>query len=147
MLMIKGDLTSFDLKDGTTVKLPDDFGMVHDPTGTVLDPCVVYICKCKYQWKKRVTIHKSIEQDVLDYFGPDVDLVNATVAIPEGPWQFLGVVETIHYERYGKHDGPWYHPYSDRWPDVELYKSECMEAYMLQLPEGCVVTERGFVKP
>lgn len=147
MLMVRGDLTSFDLKDGQKIELPDDFGMVHDPVGITLDRCTVYLCKCKYLWNKSVTIHKSIEQDAYDYFGDGVDLVNATVAIPEGPWHFLGVVETIHYERYGKHPGPWYHPFSDRWDGVELYKSECMVAYMLQLPDGCIITEHGYVKP
>jgi hypothetical protein len=153
MLMVRGDIVAFDLEGGDPdhpMTLPDDFGMVHDPTGTVLDPCVVYICRCKFDWKKSPSIHKSIEQIAFDYFGDDVDLVNASVAIPEGPWQFVGVVKTIHYERYGSdesHDGPFFHPFSDSLPDVELYKSRCANAYMLQLPEGCVLNERGYVKP
>lgn len=156
MLLIKGDTVRFDLATGKTKAAPKNFGMIHDPTGIAVDPCVVYVCMCKYDMKRSVRIHKSIVDFTLDYFGEDADLINAMVEIPDGPWQFMGVVKTIHYERYGHLPdvegipGSWWHPFADSIDfneEVQLFKSKCGGAYMLQLPEGCIITEHGFVKP
>jgi hypothetical protein len=154
--MIKGDTVRFDLDTGKKVVAPKNFGMIHDPTGIALDPCVVYVCSCKYDMKSSVRVHRSIDNYVADYFGDEADLINATVEIPDGPWQFMGVVKTIHYERYGHLPdiegipGRWYHPFedsSDFDEEVQLFKSSCCGAFMLQMPEGCIVTAHGYVKP
>lgn len=156
MIKIRGDLTAFDLVGGKRkvfsktygsfhdVVLPPDFGHVHDQDGELLDRCDVYLCRYRIDRRSRISIPDELLRQAHDYYGEDARLVRARVEIPDGPWQRVGVVETIWYTRYGKEEGPWFHPFEDK---AELLKSRCCQAYLLRLPDGCIVNDRGYVWP
>lgn len=147
MLMIRGDIVSFELDSGRTVRLKKNFGMVYDPTGRIINRCDVYLCQYTIDIDSTPKMTTNMRKVSHEYFGSDARLVRAFVELPKGPWNRLGVVETIHYARYGKHEGPWYHPFEDTDPQVELHKSSCCNAYRLQIPDGCIINAHGFVWP
>lgn len=147
MLMIRGDMTRFELEGGRSIRLKKNFGMVHDPTGRIANRCDVYLCEYTIDMDHSLKLSPTMRKVVNGYFGSDARVVRALVEIPSGPWQRLGVVETIYYARYGKHEGPWYHPFEDTEPQVELYKSRSCDAYKLQIPNGCIINDHGFVWP
>lgn len=166
---VQGNVAAIDLDEGSKVRIPKNFGVVRDPIGKHLNRCDVYLCAYKISSKPLGTIPQGIAKVVAAYWSADTELVRVTVEIPKGPWHRLGVVETIHYVRYDAdhkedvpedkkrsgpfwHDfdgseGPWIYTFSDRDPTVVLYESRCMHAFKLDLPDGCIINDRGFVWP
>jgi len=144
MLMVRGDLVKFDLDDGRVVEVPEDFGLVHDPAGEVIDRCDMLVVSYRLTSRRRVPVQTGIAELAKDYFGDSKAVLSGSVAIPKGPWQPLGVVATVYYARYGHKQGLYYHPFEDR---VELFKQARGKALLLRMPDKCVVNERGFVWP
>lgn len=144
-LLARGDVVSFDMDDDITIDLPKNFVMLHDPTGRIIDKCTLMCCPCAIDTRGPHTVPDGIHDYVLDYFGSDADLYKGRVEIPKGPWQPLGVVHEIRYDRQGEYEDAFYHPF--RGSGVELFKQKRGRAYMLVLPDGCKVDARGFVWP
>ena len=147
--MARGDVLSFVMADGSTVELPTDYAMLHDPSGAVIDKCTLVCCACELDAHVDGAVPVQIREYVDAYYGDRAELVKGVVEIPPGPWHLLGVVREILYDRHGQplenDDDSWFHPY--RGSVVDLYVNERGNGYLLVLPAGCVVNERGFVDP
>lgn len=161
-VLVRGDLSALDLDDGTTLTVPKKFGLIHDPTGLVLNRCDIYITRYTISTKPVGAIPQRIAKFVDAYLGKETPRVRVAVEIPKGPWHRLGVIRTVHYVRRNtedaKKDGLFYHDFdgsegplsytfSDRDPTTEILESRSMRAFKLELPDGCIVNERGFVWP
>ena len=122
------------------IKLPASFVLVHDTEGTLLSRCDFYVVR----WKgARADNPEDLPKAVRKYFGNEARIQAGSVDIPEGPWKKVCKVAFIRYRRPGFEKG-FSHGYD---PAVTLYVTKKPLAWKLALPEGCVVTERGFIKP
>lgn len=159
-VLIRGDQVSFvsteqvklvgkhklnDLKMPSDIVLPADFVIAQDPTGNLLNRCDVYVLR----WRTARTLranaeHTELRKHARDYFGRNTPLQFGNVDIPETPWQRVAKVQFIRYRRAGELKGMYEHEYT---PAVWLYDSQRPLAWKLPLPEGCVITAHGFVKP
>lgn len=161
-VIVRGDLTALDLDGGLKIKIPKRFGLIHDPLGIVLNRCDIYLSTYKISRKPVGTIPKGMAKIVEAYFGASTPRVRVHVEIPLGPWHRLGVVRTVHYVRrndedeerdgvffhdYDGSEGPWSYTFSDRDPTTEIFESCCVRAFKLEMPDGCIVNDRGFVWP
>jgi hypothetical protein len=142
MIVIKGSHVRFELADGSIVHPPASFGMIHDPDGETLSKCDVYVGPYK-KGRKEVPLTRHARS----YFGRSYVTRSANVDVPGGPWNPVGDVVQIFYRRpattqTAKHRGNYFHKMKK---PVGL--SKCRSFYRLELPDGCIVNERGFVFP
>jgi len=157
-IFIRGDIVSIELTTGTTVELPEDWGLIHDPSGECTDMCEVFIAPYSHGRRLRNSEVSKVGKDARAYYGDTAELHDATVEIPVGPWDRVGDIRCINYDRYGELKGPYYHDTdvpkkrSDR---AILFKQrgyrqllgQRVKAYRISLPDGCKITEHGFVWP
>ncbi len=111
--------------------------MIHDPDGEALDKCVVYVGP--YRKKQEDVTHTSLSRR---YFGASYTLRRAAVDVPTGPWNSVGEVVAITYQRAGADTRMFRHKFN---PSVLLSRSKSF--YRIELPDGCVVNHRGYVFP
>lgn len=142
--LIRGDLVKLELEDGDIVDVPDDYGLVHDVDGKLLDRCELVICPYNLGGKLDVHLPKNIRNAAISYFGDEKKLVKGSVEIPTGPWQHVGNVVFIYYARHGKRKGLYQHPFET---PVPLFKERNSDSYKLKFPDYCVIDSRGFVWP
>ena len=146
------------------ITAPEDFVVVHDTTGALLSRCDFHIVRWSPKKASRhPTFSHQTRDDVMRYFGDGVRVALGSIDIPEGPWRPIGKIAVIRYRRIGKakivlegqpgqdeHDPEeivvrnFEHKYD---PSVSLLYSHRPLAWRLPLPEGCIVDERGFVRP
>ncbi len=168
IVYVHGHISALDLDEGVTVRVPKHFGVIRDPIGNHLNRCDVYVCAYEISGKPIGTIPKRMADFIGSYWSPETKLVRITVDMPRGPWHRVGVVRTIHYVRFNKDDpdqdedskragpfwhdfdgseGPWHYTFTDRDPTVVLYESGTQHCLKLDLPDGCIINERGLVWP
>lgn len=140
MILIKGTDVKFEMADGRILSLPPKHGIIHDPSGQALPRCDVYFGPFQ---KGRTPIDLPTKE-ARAYFGRFYDARAAVVDVPPGPWKPVGDVTQIFYVRPGVHQGRYYHLFRE---GNLLRLSRCRAFHRLDLPEGCVVNDRGFVKP
>jgi hypothetical protein len=140
-IVIKGSRVVFILQNGRKVRLPPSYGIIHDPEGKVLPRCEVFFGP--YVKSKRIASAPS--KKARKYFGSKYSPKEATVDVPDGPWNSIGEVVEILYERTkgSQYAGKYFHPFKEFSP--ELSKSK--RYYRLALRNGCIVDDRGFVFP
>lgn len=157
-IFVRGDIVSIELVGKPDVVLPEDWGLIHDPSGNCSDRCEVFIAPYSHGRRLRNSEVQKVGRDARAYYGNDVELHDSTVEIPEGPWERVGDIECIKYDRYGELAGPYYHD-----TDVPTKRSERailfrqrhyrmllgqrVKAFRISLPDGCKITEHGFVWP
>lgn len=146
-LIARGDVLSFVMQDDTIEELPKGWFMLHDPSGALIDKCTFICTKCTLNTSAPVELPPNVRESALEYFGEDAVFLGGFVDLPEPPWHLVGVVKEIRYDRHGQYEDKWYHPFANRGEGVELYQNESRTAYLLVLPDHCIVNERGFVKP
>lgn len=78
------------------------------------------------------------------YFGPNYQATIAVVDVPSGTWKSVGKVVQIFYQRPGKYSGRYFHPFKAGFAP-ELFKQG--RFYKLELANGCIVDDRGYVFP
>lgn len=127
------------------VELPDDYVLVHDTTGKLLNRCDLYVVR----WHKGSSnLGHNVSQELIrsahDYYGFETPVTFGRVDIPKGKWHRLAKVAFIRYRRVGDSPGMFEHEYD---VPVMLYDMTRPLAWRLPLPEGCVVDARGFVRP
>lgn len=149
-LLVRGDLVKFDLEGSPNqVEVPDDWGLIHDPVGAVLDPCDVRIGP--YQSSGKIAqIQDPVMQRICEaYFGHGMTIYDGTVKIPEGQWQEVGRVSVVYYARYGKgiFSGLFRHPIKMAAPPVILYQLSRSKGFKIGFPSGCIIDSHGFVWP
>lgn len=138
-LIVKGDHVIFRMADGSSKRLSPSYGIIHDPDGAILPKCSVFIGPCR---RTSQAIEHSSKSKA--YFGKKYVARKAVIAkIPQSGWQEIGEVKEILYERRGKHAGRYYHPFKSFSPT--LLKSG--RFYRLELRNGCLLDDRGFVFP
>jgi hypothetical protein len=156
--MIRGDIVSLELTTGMVVELPDDWGLIHDPSGIGVDRCELFIAPFIMGRRMNNSHLSKVGDDARSYYGYDQELHGVTVEIPEGPWERVGDIAVINYDRHGELKGPYYHD-----TDVPKRRSERailmrqrtpkplfgrrVKAFRISLPDGCRINAHGFIWP
>lgn len=137
----KGYKVSFRMKNGEIVKLPRAFGIIHDPDGEAFNKCEVFFASIR----KTQRAPSKTNPKATRYFGKNYVQREAVVDVPKGPWNSIGEVVEIFYERTvgSQYAGRYFHVFKQRSPML----SKCKSTYRLALQNGCIVDDRGFVFP
>ena len=158
-LLVRGDKISFvsseqaarvgvhpldDTKMPSDIELPADFVLVHDTSGVLFDRCHMYIVRWRSAGKKLADVHQDDVKVAREYFGKGSRLNVGDVEVPEGRWNRIAKIRFIRYRRAGHARGNYEHEFD---PPVYLYSTQGGLAWKLRLPDGCIVDERGFVRP
>lgn len=149
-ILVKGHRVKCLLDDGRVFDPPVDFCLAHDPTGRIVDRCVVLVAPYTDLGRDLTGMPRVDLKNAQKYFGSDAILRKATVDLPHGPWSPMGNVVEVFYARTGsrKRRGKYHHPYRDRLRHpVRLEQSLDGIGFRLVLPEGCRLDHRGFVWP
>lgn len=157
-IFVRGDIVSLDLTNGVNVEFPKDWGLIHDPKGECVDFCEVFIAPFGLGKRLSKSEVQRVGSDARLYYGSDTVLHDARVEIPEGPWDRVGDIACIYYDRYGDLEAPYYHKtdvprrrserailFKQRSPKALL--GHRVRAYRISLPDGCKITAHGFVWP
>lgn len=126
------------------LRLPKEFVLVHDTAGNTFDRCHMYFVRSRNTRKSVANLSENDLKVVHDYYGSNVTPRIAEVEVPKGPWHRVAKIAFIRYRREGDLEGNYEHPFE---PNVFLYATKRPLAWQLKLPNGCIVDERGFVKP
>lgn len=137
-LIVKGEAVVFLLADGRRVKPPASYGIVHDPEGKVFSKCTIFVGPVR-----RTGESVGHSPNSRAYFGKKYDLRKATTGRPNGSFKTIGQVVEIRYRRRGRYAGGYYHPFKAFAPTL----SRSGRWYKLDLRDGCIVDDRGFVFP
>lgn len=143
-LLVKGDAVKLNLQGGKSINLPESMGLIHDPTGEYCNRCDIYIAEYRISNPGITHVSPKVSSIARAYFGDLKNLSEGTVELPTGPWHRVGLVVKILYNRYGDRRGPYFHPFKT---PVELHRQADGKAYLLFLPDRCVVDSHGFVWP
>jgi hypothetical protein len=139
-ILIKGKRVVLITTDERVIARPESHGIIHDPTGQLLPRCDVFIGPYR-RYDEPVELDGHGRQ----YFGRRYQGTDADVLMPGGPWRDIAQARVILYLRdrghYASHK-PYRHPF--RHP-VDV--AQCGSMLRLRLPDGCIVSWRGFVKP
>lgn len=163
-LICMGRHIIFEFDDCDDLQLPGRWGMLRDPDGK-------YWPKCSLLF---TSFAQGDEDDdatkaARNYFGRNASIARGEVKIPphdlKSGWHEVGIVSQIFYERAGtKAPGRFKHKFNDprgwMWL-VALFKRKAartpvvlfeydrggVQALRLELPDGCLVDERGIALP
>lgn len=137
-ILVKGRDVRLVMTDGRVLRSPRSYGMIHDPSGTILSSSMVYIGPFR-----RSARDVDLDANGQEYFGSDYDARAASLTIPVGPWKDLGEVHQIIYDRdRGEYaaNRPYEHVFS-RSPEA----SQAGAWRRLELPLGSRLNWRGFL--
>jgi hypothetical protein len=143
-LLVRGNLVKMDLEDGRQLDVPNDWGMLHDPSGNLFPSCEFRIQKYTITSQHEPPIDTTLQQIASAYFGENTNIAGGKVEILGGPWQRVGRVGRIYYARPGSLRGLYQHPFEE---GAEIYERKGGRALRLSLPSGCIVDAHGFVWP
>jgi len=154
-LLVRGDVVSCVLDDGRTVEFPESWGLVHDVSGKCVDRCEILVCPYTLTNTKSVALPPDIHDAALGYWGEGYELKAGLVELPRGPWDRVGRIVRVYYDRYGELASPYQHPFKDVDDTAVLYRQRrgqkygrsTHKAFRISLPDGCVVNAHGFVWP
>lgn len=155
-LIVRGDIVSLEMEDGRTVDFPEDWGLVHDVSGHCAHKCEIFVCPYSKGGVLRHQIDTNVHEAASSYWGKDYEVRSGKVVIPSGPWDKVGRIVRVYYDRYGELASPYQHPFEEVKGAAILFKQrqarECVngrrhKVYRISLPDGCVVNAHGFVWP
>ena len=141
-VLVKGSKVVFLMKDGSKIRPSAGCGIIHDPDGQAFNRCVVYVGPVVHTRRKP----NSIPSKATRYYGRNYAPHVVQVQVPiDGPWREIGEVVEILYERTrgSQYEGKYFHIFKRRSPRL----SRCKGYYRLELQDGCIVDDRGFVFP
>lgn len=138
-LIIKGNSVVFVMKDGQRLRCPPSYGIIHDPDGEHFSRCEVFIGPIKKTQRRPTKSTNKANR----YFGTRYVQKVALVDVPKGPWNPVGECVEILYKRPGQYANKYFHIFKKRSPMV----SKCKRYYRLNLKDGCIIDDRGFVFP
>ena len=145
-----------------SVKPRRDAGMLYDESGASWPKCSLLIAGFERGRKKT--------DEGSSYFGRNADIREGSIDLPPkdlSAWHKLGEIDQIFYDRAGtKHPGFFRHQFNkprglyrvifmfkrraSKQPAVlySLWRRKTEEQfYRIELPEGCIVDDRGVVLP
>lgn len=97
-----------------------------------------------------------------NYYGRETTVFKGQVDLPPRPlsaWHYRGEVKEVFYDRAGKYEGPFRHEFNaprGLWQLLWPFKKGAKEpallyarrgSYRIELPDGCIVDDRGIVVP
>src|SRR5262249_39520451 len=155
-LLCMGREIEFDLKSGETIVAPPSAGMLFDETGTAWPKCSLLV--------KRFEDGTSRSDRGKDYFGRKASVYEGHVELPMralSTWKRRGEIKAIFYERAGtKLPGFFRHVFNKPrglykvifWIKGRTAKTPAIlyargKDYRVELPDGCIVDDRGIVLP
>lgn len=143
MILVKGNRVKFKTVEGKILSLPAHHGIVHDPDGQQLKKCDVYFTP----YRKLSRKPKGTTRAAARYFGANYNVRYVVVNVPRSGWKPVADVVMIYYVRTGLPGSGgmrgYHHPFQSK--PVRLMKSG--RCYKLDLPNSCIVDDRGFVFP
>lgn len=113
-----------------------------DPTGHDFRSCDAYVLRVLGAGKGE-RVDRETSRAAEKWFGRGTKRKIVRLAPPRGPWKKVAMVRELRYDRQGELRDAYFHPFE---VDVPLWKS-ADGSHRLALPDGCSITERGFVKP
>jgi len=155
-LLVRGDIVSCEMSDGSTVEFPESWGLVHDPVGSCVDECEIFVCPYSVTGALRHDLPSEVHDAAVSYWGDGYRLKSGMVELPNGPWDRVGRIVRVYYDRYGELASKYQHPFKQDVKDAAiLYKQRRPQrygrsghkAYRISLPDGCVINAHGFVWP
>lgn len=138
-VLVKGGRVDLYLDDREApIVLPPEYGLIHDPSGQMLDKCSLFVGPIEATDEPV----SEIPPEAVEYFGNDYEVRKAFVDIPEEGWNLEARVVEIVYFRPGKLEDDWKHKFG---APQDLYRSG--DWHLLRFPEDCKLTHRGIEKP
>ena len=150
MMIVKGTRVELERLDGSILKIPARYGMLHDPEGAQRARCEVFFAPFTELRRVPETVTPAAKR----YLGDNYEARLVRTDIPRSGWVDAGLVKTIWYTRNGnrgKHrpNEDFVHPFRSPIPfrknPVPLSRSG--RVYRISLGTGCVIDDRGFVFP
>jgi hypothetical protein len=150
---------TFLLKSDREISPPKRHGMLHDPSGETWPRCSLLVAHFEQGWKE------SKAPDGRNYFGRNAVVWEGEAELPPkdiSKWKTVGELKTIFYDRAGtKHPGYFRHMFHKPrglWRLLFLVKRSAANGpvvlsrygrntYRIDLPDGCVVDDRGIALP
>ena len=129
--------------------VPKNFVLVHDANGTILSPCELYILRWQGGGAPTAWQSDADRREAVAYFGRGEAIEAGRVTLPgRGSFRRICRVSVIRYTRAGERAGDYEHPYDFQYPKP-VTLSICRQplAFRLSLPDGCLIDDRGFVRP
>jgi hypothetical protein len=156
-LLVRGDIVSCEMADGSTVEFPKSWGLVHDTGGGCVHECEIFVCPYTVQGNLHGEVPEEVHNAATDYWGEGYKLLQGFVELPNGPWDRVGRIVRVYYDRYGELASPYQHPFKQDVKDAAILyrqrraqkygRSGSHKAYRISLPDGCVINAHGFVWP
>ena len=152
LLLVRGDLVKFLLTDGSVMEVPENWGLVQDPSGKCLHPCDLILCEYRLDHNIDATSMQSFNNNnttttdaAVQYFGRGGRIAKGSVEIPSGPWYRASCdAEAIFYRLAGRRRGLYHHYFKT--PVGLLWNGDRTGCKMV-LPDACVLSKRGFIWP
>lgn len=158
MLICMGRQVSFDLAGRKKLDAPVRNGMLHDPSGKYWSACSLLIAPFNNGDEE------ADDGAGRDYFGRNATVYEGRCELPDktlSRWRAVGTVAQVFYDRAGtKYPGYYKHKFNSPrgvYKLVALFKKRVAESkvvlykldnfYRLELPNGCIVDDRGIVLP
>lgn len=131
-------------------------GMLYDEDGEFWPKCSLLITP--FENGRKQSDHKRGRE----FFGRKTKVFEGHVDLPPkslSGWTEVGEVKTVFYDRAGKYDGPFRHEFNKPrglwvllWPFKRGSKQPAIlfrrgDSMRVELPEGCIVDDRGIVVP
>lgn len=140
MILVKGERVFFAMASGRIVRCPPGNGLLHDPDGEIWPRCTTYIGPIR-----RTIVATATGGKAKAYFGRNYEGKAVTFSSPPATgWREVGLAVQIDYSRRGKYAGPYFHPFK-RGVHPTLFRSG--KWLKLELGNGCIYDDRGFVFP
>jgi hypothetical protein len=156
-----GRKVAFVLRDtNREIEAPRDFGMLYDSSGTWWPSCSLLVTK----FKRGRSVDNS--SDAKAYFGRKIRVTKGYVELPPksvSQWKEIGPLHEIFYDRAGdRAPGPFRHEFNKprgSWKLIHLIKGKAAKdpailfrlgrtsTYRIELPDGCIVDDRGIAVP
>jgi len=126
------------------VDRPEDFWILSDDHGEMMDPCHVLICKCSPSGRPPGEVCNPRDlDDARSYYEGRKRFRGWIPRFSMGPWRQVALISEIRYLR--DRPPPFRHPFDK---PVRCYVSTSSpKTYKISLPKGCILNDHGFVEP
>jgi hypothetical protein len=147
------------LRDGDEITPRARDALLYDVSGTHWPSCSLLIAP----FEKMRAVAENPTSEALAFYGRSATIRQGAINLPPravGAWDRLGAIETIFYERRGKRAPGYFRHEFNRprglwklvWPvkkgaDKPAILYTLRGAYRVELPQGCIVDDRGIVVP
>ncbi len=145
-LLVRANFVKLVSTAGEIIAVPPEWGVVQDVDGLTFNRCTVMMCPYTVQVDEPTRLTSREVEIGNDYFGLGSVLSRVFVELPSGPWHREPDVWVLAYMRKGRRKrGAFHHLFKKQ---VRMYRSSGRrKGLRLELPDGCIISRRGFVDP